>query len=173
MLLKTMTNKAQPWLLKEEGRKKSWWLFWTVFKRITPARALHNSLTAEGLVWQSMICGENGDRRIFANGSATVSLYSQEMLLLAALLSAFNIRTDFWPPVQVVKGGLCLCCSESAQIVCTSAMQCDRSWTSAGPHEIPRWPQIITIFFCAWFLVQFTVSGIVRTVLQPDRIVFS
>lgn len=136
-------------------------------------RTLHNSLTAERLVWQSMIYGENGDRTIFANSSAMVSLYSQEMLLLAELLSVFNTRTDFWPPIQVVKGGLCLCCSESAQIVCTSAMWCDWSWTSAGPHEIPQWLQIITIFFCVWFLAQFTVSGIVRTMLQPDRIVFS
>lgn len=80
------------------------------------------TLIVEGLVWQSMIYGENDDRTIFPNSSAMVSLYSQEMLFLAALWSAFNTGTNSWPPVQVVRGGLCLCCSELAQIVCINAM---------------------------------------------------
>lgn len=125
-----MTNKAQAWLLRalvqyshDARMKKNNAVFWTVFKRITSGRALHNSLIVEGLVWQSMIYGENDDRTIFPNSSAMVSLYSHEMLLLAALLSVFNIGTDSWPPVQVVKGGLRLCCSKLALIVCINPVQ--------------------------------------------------
>lgn len=70
-----------------------------------------------------MIYGENDGRTIFPNDSAIVSLYSQEMLLLAALPSVFDTGTDSWSSVQVVKGGLCLCCLESAQIVCSNAMK--------------------------------------------------
>lgn len=44
----------------------------------------------------------------FPNSPAMVSLHSQEMLLLAALLSVFNTGTDSWPSFQMVKGGLCL-----------------------------------------------------------------
>lgn len=70
-----------------------------------------------------MIYGENGDRTIFANSSAMVSVYSQEMLLLAELLTVFNTRADFWPPIQEVKGGLCLAAQSqlrlSAPVLCS------------------------------------------------------